>query len=258
VSTVPLWSGREVRALREARRMSVREFAAHLGVSDRMVSKWEAGGEGIRPRPLNQSALDTSLALADADVKTRFTHIAVGQDVPLPRRRSSATPKLVPEQAVHFVRHPLDSKLMTLIDSGPFRLGAGRKPVWLPGYYVDVQPTTNAEYARFLAATGRRPPPHWPDGRYTIADDPEALHDDPVSDLSFSDACAYARWAAKELISAVQWDRAIRGAEGATTADIWEWVRAESGAGRRGHKGAQTGGFRCTSPAAQLLSLLAI
>ena len=34
--TVPLWSGREVRALREARRMSVREFAAHLGVSDRM------------------------------------------------------------------------------------------------------------------------------------------------------------------------------------------------------------------------------
>jgi DNA-binding transcriptional regulator YiaG len=42
VATVPLWSGREVRALREARRMSVREFAAHLGVSDRMVSKWEA------------------------------------------------------------------------------------------------------------------------------------------------------------------------------------------------------------------------
>ena len=42
MSTVLQWTGREVRALREARRMSVREFAAHLGVSDRMVSKWEA------------------------------------------------------------------------------------------------------------------------------------------------------------------------------------------------------------------------
>ena len=60
MSTVPYWSGREVRALREARRMSVREFAAHLGISDRMVSKWEAGGDTIRPRPLNQAALDTS------------------------------------------------------------------------------------------------------------------------------------------------------------------------------------------------------
>ena len=66
MSTVPYWSGREVRALREARRMSVREFAAHLGISDRMVSKWEAGGETIRPRPLNQAALDTSLSMASA------------------------------------------------------------------------------------------------------------------------------------------------------------------------------------------------
>src|SRR5262245_7658145 len=75
MSTVPQWSGREVRALREARRMSVREFAAHLGVSDRMVSKWEAGGVGIRPRPVNQAALDTSLAQAPAEAKARFALI---------------------------------------------------------------------------------------------------------------------------------------------------------------------------------------
>jgi hypothetical protein len=58
--TVDRWSGREVRALRDAKRMSLREFAAHLGVSDRMVSKWEAGGERIHPRPVNQATLDTS------------------------------------------------------------------------------------------------------------------------------------------------------------------------------------------------------
>lgn len=52
--------------------MSLREFAAHLGVSDRMVSKWEAGRERIHPRPLNQAALDTSLARSDLDVQERF------------------------------------------------------------------------------------------------------------------------------------------------------------------------------------------
>lgn len=66
------WTGREVRLLREARRMSVREFAAHLGVSDRMVSKWEAGGTNIQPRPLNQAALDTSLRLAAQEAQERF------------------------------------------------------------------------------------------------------------------------------------------------------------------------------------------
>ena len=63
MAAVAVWSGREVRALRQARRMSVREFAAHLGISDRMVSKWEAGGDSIRPRSLNQAAL----VLADVE-----------------------------------------------------------------------------------------------------------------------------------------------------------------------------------------------
>jgi len=70
--TVERWTGREVRALREARRMSLREFGEHLGVSDRMVSKWEAGAARISPRPVNQEALDTSLAKCSDEVQTRF------------------------------------------------------------------------------------------------------------------------------------------------------------------------------------------
>jgi formylglycine-generating enzyme required for sulfatase activity len=238
--------------------MSVREFAAHLGVSDRMVSKWEAGGDSIRPRPLNQSALDTSLAMASAEARSRFIHISNGHDPHPSRRRRATSSRLPPEQAVHFVRHPLDGKLMTLVDAGPFRVGRGRKSIWLPGYYIDVLPISNAEYARFLAATGWRPPAQWPAGLYTIADDPDALHDDPVSNVSWDDASAYAHWAAKDLPSAVQWDRAARGAEGMAVPELWEWVRAAAGPGRRGHKGAQSGGFRCVSPVPRMLALLAI
>lgn len=66
------WTGAEARALRRARRMSVRDLADHLGVSHRMVSKWEAGGERIQPRPVNQAALDESLRRADAVERERF------------------------------------------------------------------------------------------------------------------------------------------------------------------------------------------
>src|SRR5262249_34462003 len=66
------WTGAEVRLLRHARRMSVRQFARHLGVSDRMISKWEAAGSNIRPRPVNQAALDQSLRQCTPFERNRF------------------------------------------------------------------------------------------------------------------------------------------------------------------------------------------
>jgi DNA-binding transcriptional regulator YiaG len=74
------WTGVEIRNLRLALRLSVRAFAAQLGVSDRMVSKWEAAGNKTRPRPFDQEALDTLLARAPAEARARFYSI-----VPLPR-----------------------------------------------------------------------------------------------------------------------------------------------------------------------------
>lgn len=52
--------------------MSVRGFAAHLGVNERTVTKWEAGGATMRPRPELQAALDTTLERASAEAANRF------------------------------------------------------------------------------------------------------------------------------------------------------------------------------------------
>ncbi|MFB7258045.1 helix-turn-helix domain-containing protein [Streptomyces nojiriensis] len=57
MATVGRWSGLEVRALREASRMSTEEFAARLGVGDRMVSRWEARKDTIRLKQVNQGRL---------------------------------------------------------------------------------------------------------------------------------------------------------------------------------------------------------
>ncbi|MET8850344.1 helix-turn-helix domain-containing protein [Amycolatopsis sp. NPDC004625] len=73
--TVLRWSGREARVLRDALRMSVRDFAAYLGVSDRTVSNWEAGGVDYQPRGESQAVLDTALDRASDDVKARFAAV---------------------------------------------------------------------------------------------------------------------------------------------------------------------------------------
>ncbi|MYY12646.1 hypothetical protein GT204_28070 [Streptomyces sp. SID4919] len=52
--------------------MSLRDFAAYLGVSDRTVSNWEGGGASYQPRAESQAVLDTALGRASDDAKARF------------------------------------------------------------------------------------------------------------------------------------------------------------------------------------------
>jgi DNA-binding XRE family transcriptional regulator len=246
--TIPQWTGKEIRALREARRMSVRAFAAHLGVSERMVSKWETGGEAIRPRTNNQLALDTSLAASNAETRTRFERLAGGTAAPIEGVYPGGTVR-------HLVRHPVDGKLMTLVEPGPWT-AAESGSAWVPGYYIDVLPTSCGDYGQFVAATGYRPPAQWPDGSYV-----ESMADTPVQ-VAWIDAQAYVTWASKVLPTALQWDRAADGDEGMVPGHLPEWCATTRGPRRheppsgRGTSGSP--GFRCALSVEEMLALLAI
>jgi hypothetical protein len=65
------WTGREIRALRLALRLTVEEFAAHLGVAARTVSKWNTR-PGLVTVPELQRAPDTVLDGAPAHARERF------------------------------------------------------------------------------------------------------------------------------------------------------------------------------------------
>jgi transcriptional regulator with XRE-family HTH domain len=242
--TVRAWTGREVRALREARRMSVRDFATHLGVSQRVVTKWETSGVSVRPQPINQQALDTSLVMAGEDAITRFTQL-LHSDARSPRPGQRRTSK-----AYVVARHPLDGKLMTMIPAGSTPTDS---PRWLPAYFIDIEPVTNAEYARFLSATGRLPPPSWPDGNYVIADVPDALHEEPIADITHDDVAAYACWTGKEPATQTQLNQAAR-----HEAIVLENATDTSAVPRRSQTTATTGAFRCTTWATELFDLLVI
>jgi formylglycine-generating enzyme required for sulfatase activity len=253
--------------------MSVREFAAHLGISDRMVSKWEAGGETIRPRPLNQAALDTSLSMASPDIRGRFTRIAIRQSI------DSSDPHDDPGFARHLVRHPVDRKLMTLVEAGPFRPQTTRRPIWLPAFYIDVQAVTRAEFDRFRAATEQPLQDAWELGAWLDEDSDLTGPGEPVTPVrrtrnerrrtggkditapltgvSREEAVAYATWAAKGLPTVDEWDRAHHNPHGIITSGVAEWCAGPAGLVRRGRARERTG-FRCSTPLAHMLTLLAI
>jgi formylglycine-generating enzyme required for sulfatase activity len=260
--------------------MSIREFAAHLGVSERMISKWEAGRESIHPRPVNQAALDTCLTRSDPDAQARFSFLTGDSLVPDDQSADVQAEPIGGSQ----VRHPIDGTLMVKVDGSVFLTGPSNDPIWLPDFYLDVHPVSNAEYARFTAATGHPVPTYWADGEY-----PAALVNHPVVFVTWNDAAAYAEWAGKRLPSGQQWEKAARGTRGSvypwgdqptpakcnvrengvgtTTAvdcyqsgvspygvydmcgNVWEWCSTETRAGRHELKGgAWTSPFSRATP----------
>jgi tetratricopeptide (TPR) repeat protein len=74
VLVVTNWRGETASTLRIALRMSCDEFAEHLGVSARGVSKWEANPTGELALR-TQQLLDTALKIASDEARARFAQL---------------------------------------------------------------------------------------------------------------------------------------------------------------------------------------
>ncbi len=96
---------------------------------------------------------------------------------------------------------------MVLVPAGPFLFGERGEKRTLDAFYIDIYPVTNEEYAKFIEATGYRPPKFWTEGRLNGKRS-------PVVGVSWHDADKYATWAGKMLPSSEQWEKAARGLEG--------------------------------------------
>lgn len=104
---------------------------------------------------------------------------------------------------------------LVAVEDTPAMQGNGRSSNLLPtvkkpsqyvevsSFYVDKHEVTNEQYADFVHATGHREPSHWVNGRIPLGEDSE-----PVVNVSYDDAQAYAAWAGKRLPTEIEWERA--------------------------------------------------
>lgn len=90
MTTVSTWTGWEANALRKALRMSVTDFAEHLGAARRTVAKWSSRGRDIQLRAEMQAALDTVLAQAPAEARQRFAQLCDTSTSGAPAGQSTA------------------------------------------------------------------------------------------------------------------------------------------------------------------------
>lgn len=98
------------------------------------------------------------------------------------------------------------------------------------GAHVQSKPVSNADYYRFVKATGHAAPKHWKKGKY-----PDGKADEPVVNVSYADAKAYALWANKRLPSHLEWLNAQDQFSEDFAAPAKEWTTSPSpeGPGRQ-------------------------
>lgn len=155
------------------------------------------------------------------------------------RRKTELDPEIAKRQAALKSDNTMvwekDGKEMIRIPAGEFMYGDDKQKKKLPEFWIDQTPVTNAEFARFVEATGHRTTAEqkgsgyawtgddWKDTKGANWQHPggpktdiKGKMDHPVVLVSWRDAWAYAEWGGKRLPTEEEWEKAARGTDGRT------------------------------------------
>jgi formylglycine-generating enzyme required for sulfatase activity len=144
-------------------------------------------------------------------------------EIPASKPAASAPPGMIRIPAGDF-----EFKVSNIQSEGAFWNGLDLQYPWensprrhhrewmqVKSFHVDRCPVTNAEFKKFLDASGYRPKDDhnflkdWKSGMY-----PEGWAKKPVTWISIEDARAYAAWAGKRLPHEWEWQYAAQGTDG--------------------------------------------
>ncbi len=126
------------------------------------------------------------------------------------------------------------------IPAGKFVMGTDDGEAWegpartwfVPAFRIDRREVSNAEYARFVQATGHRAPAldePWAKGAsWTGTSPPAGTEGHPAVLVSRDDAAAYCAWRGARLPTTWEWEKAARGTDDAA------WTEPPASANLRG------------------------
>jgi formylglycine-generating enzyme required for sulfatase activity/serine/threonine protein kinase len=186
----------------------------------------------VKAPPVSVESVQEKETAGPATVETRSGPPGDRAGAP-PADRHPLEPEMVEVPAILYLMGTSDGHLEALprlfdwaADYGagligtPFGQERPHHAVALSAYEMGRYPVTNAQYAPFVEATGRKPPEHW-GGPHC----PSELTGHPVVYVNWRDALEYAAWLAREtgrpyrLPTEAEWERAARGDD----MRLWPW-----------------------------------
>jgi len=153
-------------------------------------------------------------------------------------RPSEETEQNIGEELSKTIMNKKDGSEMALIPSGEFSMGSSpaeidallkehpitakffeseqpQHTVSLDAFYLDKYEVTNAQYQKFMQATGHPAPKYWNEvpalGARSDFPIGNVNPQHPVVGVSWQDANAYCEWAGKRLPTEAEWEKAARG-----------------------------------------------
>ena len=132
---------------------------------------------------------------------------------------------------------------MVLVPAGEFMMGTPEgsdglpdehpaRLVYLGAFWIDRYEVTNADYEKFVRATGYEPPANAnPASTLWEHNAPlPGIEQHPVVNVSWLDAIAFCRWAEKRLPTEAEWEKAARGPDGRVYpwGNEWDFEKANS------------------------------
>lgn len=157
-----------------------------------------------------------SMAMPEAVIIATAEESRTAEEAPMPTRNERG-PGMSVTMYYDDSRVGAEPNTLVLIPAGKFTRGTNTRlsdegpehQVTLKAFYIDQYEVTNAQYKKFIDATGYKSPQHFENRNY-----PRGKVDHPVVFVSWTDAEKYCTWAGKRLPTDEEWEKAARGSDG--------------------------------------------